>query len=89
LAAAAGARELVSTGAANPNPGWHLLGTCRMGDDPATSVVDPFGRVHGHDRLWVMDGSVHVTNGSANPVLTIMATARRAAMALASGRLSG
>ena len=40
-----------------------------MGDDPATSVTDPWGRVHGHDNLWVMDASVHVTNGPVNPVL--------------------
>ena len=33
--------------------GQHQAGTCRMGDDPATSVTDPWGRVHGHDNLWV------------------------------------
>jgi choline dehydrogenase-like flavoprotein len=59
--------------------GQHQAGTCRMGADPATSVTDPFGRVHGHDNLWVMDGSVHVTNGGFNPVLSILALAYRSA----------
>ncbi len=64
--------------------GQHQAGTCRMGDDPATSVTDQHGRVHGHDNLWVMDGSVHVTNGGFNPVLTILALAYRSAEHLAS-----
>ncbi|MGI5289697.1 GMC oxidoreductase [Nonomuraea polychroma] len=59
--------------------GQHQSGTCRMGDDERTSVVDRWGRVHGHDNLYVMDASVHVTNGAVNPVLTIMALAFRAA----------
>jgi choline dehydrogenase-like flavoprotein len=63
--------------------GQHQAGTCRMGDDPATSVTDPRGRVHGHDNLWVMDASVHVTNGGFNPVLTILALAYRSAGHLA------
>jgi choline dehydrogenase-like flavoprotein len=65
--------------------GQHQAGTCRMGDDPATSVTDPHGRVHGHRNLWVMDGSVHVTNGGFNPVLTILALAYRSAEHLAVG----
>jgi choline dehydrogenase-like flavoprotein len=60
-----------------PSSGQHQAGTCRMGSDPATSVVDPEGRVWGHDNLRVVDGSVHVTNGGVNPVLTILATAFR------------
>ncbi|MBV9794124.1 MAG: GMC family oxidoreductase N-terminal domain-containing protein [Actinobacteria bacterium] len=63
--------------------GQHQAGTCRMGDDPATSVTDRWGRVHGHDNLWIADGSVHVTNGGFNPVLTIMALALRSARHLA------
>jgi choline dehydrogenase-like flavoprotein len=50
-----------------------------MGDDPRVSVVDKYCRVHDHDNLYVIDGSVHVTNGGFNPVLTIMATAYHAA----------
>ena len=59
--------------------GQHQAGTCRMGDDPATSVVDRHCRVHGHDNLYVGDGGVHVTNGGFNPFLTIMALAYRTA----------
>ncbi len=58
--------------------GQHQAGTCRMGNDPKTSVVDPNCRVHDHDNLYVIDGSVHVTNGGFNPALTIMANAYRA-----------
>jgi choline dehydrogenase-like flavoprotein len=59
--------------------GQHQSGTCRMGEDPQTSVVSPWGVVHGHDNVYVTDASVHVTNGSVNPVLTIMALAFRTA----------
>ena len=59
--------------------GQHQAGTCRMGTDPTKSVTDPFGRVHGHENLFVVDASLHVTNGGFNPVLTIMAQAFRAA----------
>jgi choline dehydrogenase-like flavoprotein len=61
----------------------HQAGTCRMGTDHHTSVTDPWGRVHGHDNLWVMDGSLHVTNGGLNPALTIFALAFRNAGYLA------
>ena len=57
----------------------HQAGTCRMGADPAASVTDEWGRVHYHDNLFVVDGSLHVTNGGFNPVLTIMALAFRSA----------
>lgn len=53
--------------------GQHQAGTCRMGDDPATSVVNRYCQVHGAENVFVVDGSVHVTNGGFNPVLTIMA----------------
>jgi choline dehydrogenase-like flavoprotein len=59
--------------------GQHQAGTCRMGHDPQTSVTDPFGRVHGHDNLFIADASLHVTNGGFNPVLTIMALSFRIA----------
>lgn len=57
--------------------GQHQAGTCRMGADPKDSVTDIWGRVWGHDNLFVSDGSLHVTNGGFNPVLTIMALALR------------
>jgi len=59
--------------------GQHQAGTCRMGRDPRVSVADEWGRVHGHDGLFVIDGSLQVTNGGFNPVLTIMALAFRCA----------
>lgn len=57
--------------------GQHQAGTCRMGNDPRSSVTDKWGRVHAHDNLYVMDASLHVTNGGFNPVLTVMAMAFR------------
>lgn len=57
--------------------GWHLMGTARMGSDPATSVVDPWGRTHDVDNLYVVDGSVFVTSGGVNPTSTITALALR------------
>jgi choline dehydrogenase-like flavoprotein len=57
----------------------HLVGACRMGNDPRTSVVDKFGRAHDVDNLFVCDGSILPTQGSANPGLTIQALAARTA----------
>lgn len=77
---AAGARQVWRTSPGGGlSAGQHQAGTLRMGDDPSTSVTDPLGRVHGYDNLWVSDGSVHVTNGGVNPVLTILALAFRTA----------
>jgi choline dehydrogenase-like flavoprotein len=67
---------MVGTGE-GPSAGQHQAGTCRMGADPATSVVDPWCRVWGHDNVRVVDASVHVTNGGVNPVLTVFANAYR------------
>ena len=58
--------------------GQHQAGTCRMGNDPKTSVVDQDCRLHDVDNVYVIDASVHVTNGGFNPVLTIFANAYRA-----------
>ena len=55
--------------------GQHQAGTCRMGNDPQTSVVDRHCKLHDVDNVFVVDASVHVTNGGFNPVLTIMAVA--------------
>lgn len=57
--------------------GQHQAGTCRMGNDSKTSVVDRNGKVHDIDNVFVADASLHVTNGGFNPVLTIMANAYR------------
>jgi len=81
LAAAAGAvetlRELSSYDLSSIT---HMSGTCRMGDDPATSVVDRFGRSHDVPNLFVADASMFVTEGGGDsPSLTIHALALRAA----------
>ena len=80
-------------GRAVPAAGEHSVGTCRMGDDPATSACDRDGRVHGSANVYVADGSLLPTNGSVNPAVTIMANAWRVAESIArsSGRapLSG
>lgn len=57
----------------------HLVGAARMGSDPRSSVVDKFGRTHDIPNLFVCDGSVMPTQGSANPGLTIQALAARTA----------
>ena len=57
----------------------HLVGGARMGSDGATSVCDKFGRTHDIANLFICDGSVFPTQGSANPGLTIQALAARAA----------
>jgi len=59
--------------------GQHQAGTCRMGNDPKTSVVDEDCRLHDVDNVYVIDASVHVTNGGFNPALTIFANAYRSA----------
>jgi choline dehydrogenase-like flavoprotein len=59
--------------------GWHLLGTARMGDDPATSVVDRWCRSHEIPNLFIVDGSVFVTSSGVNPTNTICALALRTA----------
>ena len=57
----------------------HLLGTCRMGADPASSVVDPWHRSHDVPNLFICDGSSMVTSGRGQPTMTIQALAFRAA----------
>jgi choline dehydrogenase-like flavoprotein len=57
----------------------HLVGSCRMGDRPSNSVVDPHLRSWDVRNLWLCDGSVLVTQGSANPAITISALAARTA----------
>jgi choline dehydrogenase-like flavoprotein len=57
--------------------GQHQAGTCRMGNDPKTSVVNRWCQVHEVDNVFVADGSPLVTNGGFNPSLTIQALAYR------------
>lgn len=79
---ASGARQVLTTLPASTNTVWagqHQAGTARMGTDPRSSATDARGRVWGHPAVSVADGSLHVTNGGVNPVLTIMALAWRVA----------
>jgi choline dehydrogenase-like flavoprotein len=57
--------------------GGHTMGTTRMGNDPASSVVDENCRVHGFGNLFLAGSSVFTTGGYANPTLTIVALAMR------------
>ena len=57
----------------------HIIGTCRMGDDPADSVVDRDGRAHDLPNLIICDNSVFPSALSVNPALTIMALSLRTA----------
>lgn len=75
---AAGAEEIVVAPLLRES-GWHLLGTARMGDDPADSVVDRWGRTHEVDNLYVVDGSVFPTSTGVNPTATVAAFALRTA----------
>ncbi|HEY1213481.1 MAG TPA: GMC family oxidoreductase, partial [Bryobacteraceae bacterium] len=71
---AAGAEEVVQE-----SRYAHLVGAARMGREPGSSVVDKFGRTHDIPNLFVCDGSILPTQGSANPGLTIQALAARTA----------
>jgi choline dehydrogenase-like flavoprotein len=70
------ARAIPITGTA------HACGTLIAGHNPATSVVDAEGRVHGLDNCYVVDGSVLPRSSRVNPALTIYAWALRAASRL-------
>jgi choline dehydrogenase-like flavoprotein len=59
--------------------GWHLLGTCKMGADPATSVVNAWGRAHDIPNLYIFDGSIWPTSSGMNPTATIAAMSLRCA----------
>ncbi len=76
---AAGASRSWSDPAAPSTGGVHLLGTCRMGDDPETSVVDKYHRSHDVQNLFICDGSSLVSSTRGQPTMTIMALAFRAA----------
>jgi choline dehydrogenase-like flavoprotein len=72
---AAGAKRVFHTGPLST----HMQGSCRMGSDPARSVVDPHGESHDVRRLFIGDGSVIPRTVSVNPSLTIMALGSRLA----------
>ena len=72
-------QELGITEIEQEQAGWsyHHIGTCRMGANPATSVVDANLRVHGTSNLYVAGSAVFVTGGASNPTLTIAALSHR------------
>ncbi|MEI3607189.1 GMC family oxidoreductase [Pseudogracilibacillus sp. SE30717A] len=73
IEAAGGTPEFVTTDTA------HLMGGCRMGDDPETSVTDSYGRTHDIANLFICSASLFVTSGGGNPTNTVMAIAARTA----------
>ncbi|MBT8072604.1 MAG: GMC family oxidoreductase, partial [Xanthomonadales bacterium] len=76
---AAGAAEIWRDPVEGGTVHAHLLGTCRMGDDPETSVVDRYHRSHDIANLFICDGSSFVSSGRGQPTMTIQALAFRAA----------
>jgi choline dehydrogenase-like flavoprotein len=76
---AAGAQKIWRDSVAENTGGVHLLGTCRMGNDPKSSVVDKYHRTHDVPNLFICDGSSFVTSGRGQPTMTIQALAFRAA----------
>jgi len=75
---AAGARRTWRQPVQETTLAAHLLGTCRMGDDPRASVVDRYHRAHDVRNLFICDGSSLVTGGRGQPTATIQALAYRA-----------
>ncbi len=76
---AAGAQKVWKENVVPSGGAVHLLGTCRMGDDPKTSVIDKYHRTHDLPNLFLCDGSSFVTSGRGQPTMTIQALAFRAA----------
>ncbi len=60
----------------------HQMGSCRMGSDPATSVADGHGQLHGTPGVWIGDASAFPTAPGVNPMVTIMSLAHRTAGAI-------
>jgi hypothetical protein len=76
---AAGAERILPVPVMPSSITAHMLGTCRMGNDPETSVVDRDHRAHDVPNLFICDGSSLVTSGRGQPTMTIQALAFRAA----------
>ena len=74
ILATAGAKYIGCSRTLLNSPG-HLLGTARMGLNPARSVVNEWGRCHDVKNLFIVDGSIWVTSGGVNPTSTIQALA--------------
>jgi choline dehydrogenase-like flavoprotein len=76
---AAGATEVWADQVSDSRGGAHARGTCRMGNDPKSSVVNKYHRAHDVPNLFVVDGSSFVTGGRNHPTMTISALAYRCA----------
>jgi len=76
---AVGAKRIWAGQVNDSRGGAHNRGTCRMGNDPKTSVVNKFHRAHDVPNLFIVDGSNLVTGGRNHPTMTIQALAFRAA----------
>lgn len=86
---AAGAKRVWAGPVSDSRGGAHNRGTCRMGNDPKTSVVDKYHRAHDVPNLFIVDGSNLVTGGRNHPTMTIQALAFRAAEHLIRAAKSG
>jgi choline dehydrogenase-like flavoprotein len=76
---AAGAKQKWTLPVSEQEFAVHLLGTCRMGNDAKTSVINSDHRTHDVKNLFLCDGSSLVTSGRGQPTMTIEALAFRAA----------
>jgi choline dehydrogenase-like flavoprotein len=74
---AAGASRVISPETRVRKLHNHQMGTCRMGNNAQSSVVDKWCRAHDVPNLFIIDASVFVTSGGLNPALTIQANAFR------------
>ena len=86
---AAGAHTVWADAARDSTGGAHARGTCRMGNDPKSSVVNKYHRAHDVPNLFIVDGSSMVTGGRNHPTMTISALAFRAAEHLVKAAKSG
>ena len=86
---AAGATEVWADTLSDSRGGSHARGSCRMGNDPKTSVVNKYHRAHDVPNLFVVDGSSMVTGGRNHPTMTISALAYRCAEHLVKAAKSG
>lgn len=65
----------------------HQMGSCRMGRDPSSSVADTRGELHDVSGVWIGDASAFPTAPGVNPMITVMALARRTAYRILEGTL--
>ena len=85
MAKAGGGDILRMENSANDLGQEHPAGGCRMGNDPASSVVDGWGRAHDHENLWVAGAPAQVSASCCNGTLTFAAVGVRTASAIAKG----